>query len=154
MTPPRRSIALRGPARLETLPSLLDAVRELCDAADADPAMRHDLRLAVEEACVNVMRHAYSEDDPGEISLDVELSAWEGRPAIRVDIHDRGRPFDPLSLVTPQAGTDDVQALPLGGLGVHLMRQVTDVQTYSHATATGNHLTLVKFLATRKGETA
>lgn len=146
MKTPRTAITLSGPATMERLGLLLESVSEVCDAAGVDQATRHDLRLAVEEACVNVMRHAYRGTEPGELALDVELAPWDGRPAIRVGVRDRGQPFDPLRLAAPSQGID-AQDLPLGGLGVHLMRQLTDVQTYHYDTATGNHLTLVKFLA-------
>lgn len=153
MRTPRTAITLSGPATMERLALLLEAVSEVCDAAGVDQATRHDLRLAVEEVCVNVMRHAYRGGEPGDITLDVELAAWEGRPAIQVGVRDRGQPFDPLRLASPPQGLD-ARDQPLGGLGVHLMRQVTDVQAYHYDTATGNHLTLVKFLATQQGEDA
>jgi anti-sigma regulatory factor (Ser/Thr protein kinase) len=142
---------LSGPATLNRLPALLDAVAEVCAAAGADATLRHDLRLAVEEACMNVMRHAYGGGAPGELVLEVAHEPRQGRPAIRVSLRDRGLPFDPLSVAAPRQA-DDAELLPLGGLGVHLMRQVTDVQSYHYDAATGNNLTLVKFLTRQHGE--
>lgn len=150
MKPPRATITLSGPAALGRLPQLLDAVSEVCDAAGADPTARHDLRLAVEEACVNVMHHAYPDGDAGDITLALAQVSWQGVPAIRVDVRDQGAPFDPLQLAVPPP-TDAGQAR-IGGLGVHLMRQVTDFQSYHHDAGTGNHLTLVRFLKSRQGE--
>lgn len=150
MNPPRATITLSGPATLGRLPQLLEAVGEVCAAAGADPTASHDLRLAVEEACVNVMHHAYRDGDVGDITLAVAQVSWQGVPAIRVDVEDQGIPFDPLRLVVPPL-TDAGQAR-IGGLGVHLMRQVTDVQTYRHDAGTGNRLTLVRFLQPRQGE--
>lgn len=151
MTAARAAITLSGPATLDRLTLLLDAVAEVCDAAGADATQRHDLRLAVEEACMNVMRHAYRGGAPGELALEVRHEPWQGRPAIRVTLQDRGLPFDPLSLEAPQQ-TAEVEHMPVGGLGVHLMRQVTDVQSYHHDAASGNKLTLVKFLTRQQGE--
>lgn len=151
MNAPRSAIRLVAPAILERLPLLLESVGEVCDAAGADPVVHHDLRLAVEEACVNVMRHAYRGGAPGELTLEVAHEPWQGRAAIRVSLGDRGQPFDPLSLAAPSPAPDAEQ-LPLGGLGVHLMRQVTDLQRYQHDARSGNQLTLVKFLAPREGE--
>lgn len=151
MNSPRAAISLCGTAILERLPSLLAAIDEVCDAAGTDNAARHDLRLAVEEACVNVVRHAYRDGDPGDLAMEVAHESWQGRAAIRVTIQDHGRPFDPLTLAPPSQGAD-IEQLPLGGLGVHLMRQVTDIQNYRHDAKTGNQLTLVKFLAQREGE--
>lgn len=153
MNAARAAISLSGPAMLDRLPLMLDAIGEVCDAAGADSTLRHDLRLAVEEACVNVMRHAFRGGGPGDISLEVAREPWQGRPAIRVTLRDRGLPFDPLAAAAPQQAAD-AEHLPLGGLGVHLMRQMTDVQSYHHDAATGNNLTLVKFLTRQQGEEA
>lgn len=153
MTNARLAIRLTVAATLDRLPGFLDAVGEVCDAAGADASTRHDLRLAVEEACVNVMRHAYRDGEPGELTLDVARETWLGTQAVRVLIQDRGTPFNPLQLAAPQCGADTEQ-LPLGGLGVHLMRQVTDVQHYHHDPVTGNNLTLVKYMNPVQGESA
>lgn len=151
MNAARAAISLSGPATPDRLPLLLDAVAEVCDSAGADSTLRHDLRLAVEEACMNVVRHAYRGGEPGDLSLEVAREPWQGRPAIRVTLRDRGLPFDPLAVAVPQQAAD-AEHLPLGGLGVHLMRQMTDLQSYHHDAATGNSLTLVKFLARQPGE--
>jgi anti-sigma regulatory factor (Ser/Thr protein kinase) len=39
-----------------------------------------------------------------------------------------------------------VEDRPLGGLGIHLIRQLTDNQSYSHSALGGNRLSLVKRL--------
>jgi anti-sigma regulatory factor (Ser/Thr protein kinase) len=149
----RHAIRLTVTATLDRLPALLEAVGEVCDAAGTDASTRHDLRLAVEEACVNVMRHAYRDREPGELTLDVAHAPWQGVPAIRVLVQDHGMPFDPLQLAAPQLGTEAEQ-LSIGGLGVHLMRQVVDVLRYHHDAATGNNLMLVKYMNRGQGERA
>ena len=149
----RPAITLSGAATLNRLPLLLDSVEEVCSAAGAAPGVRHDLRLAVEEACVNIVRHAYRDREPGDFTLEIARESWQGRSAIRVTLRDRGLPFDPLALAAPRQDAD-AEHLPLGGLGVHLMRQVTDFQSYRYDAASGNQLTLVKFLAPQPGEEA
>lgn len=151
MTSRRQAISLTVTATLDSLPRLLDAVDEVSDAAGANPAVRHDLRLAVEEACVNVMRHAYRGGKPGQLTIDLAPATWQGAPAIRVLIQDCGMPFDPLQCGSPQRGSD-IEQLPIGGLGIHLMRQMTDSQSYRRDAATGNNLTLVKAMNPPQGE--
>lgn len=151
MKPPRQAIRLTEAAVLDRLPRLLEAVSEVCDAAGADPATRHDLRLAVEEACVNVMRHAYRDSGPGDLTLDVARIEWQGAPAMRVIVQDHGLAFDPLAQAPPIPAASG-EPLRIGGLGVHLMKQVTDAQDYHRDATTGNNLTLVKLLKPRLGE--
>jgi serine/threonine-protein kinase RsbW len=52
-------------------------------------------------------------------------------------------PFDPLSLPEPDLASV-AEDRPIGGLGVHLMRRLTDQQSYEYASAAGNRLTLIK----------
>lgn len=152
MNASRREIRLTVTAELGSLPRLLEAVDEVCDAAGVDRPFRHDLRLAVEEACVNVMRHAYRGSEAGELSLEVAPVQWSGEPAIRVLLRDHGAPFDPLALAPPTPQPADNDQLRIGGLGVHLMRQMTDFQAYHRDAAAENCLTLVKILQPRQGE--
>jgi len=152
MNAPRQEIRLTETAVIESLPRLLEAVDEVCTAAAVDDPFRHDLRLAVEEACVNVMRHAYRGSETGDLSLEVAPVRWRGEPAIRVILRDHGLPFDPLALAPPAPQSADNDQLRIGGLGVHLMRQMTDFQAYHRDGAAENCLTLVKILQPRQGE--
>ena len=84
------------------------------------------------------------------------IGAWKTPPLTLADRKYAGRMLElmykheGLGLAAPQLGTD-AESLPLGGLGVHLMRQVTDLQSYRHDVTNGNQLTLVKFLAPPQG---
>lgn len=133
------------PADKVHLRSLLDAVDRFCMAAGLDRPVQSDFMLAVEEALVNVINHGYAGLPTGDLRLALSWGPWEGVAAIRADIQDHGHPFDPLSAPTPDL-TQEVDARPVGGLGVMLMRQLSDVQTYRYDEVQGNHLTLIKFL--------
>ena len=104
-----------------------------------------DLQLAVEEACTNVILHAY-DGQGGNLQLSIE--PVEG--GVRVVLRDWGAPFDPQAVPCP-----DVEApldrRPLGGLGLYLMRQVTDQVSFEFDKAQGNTLTMVKHCRTRTG---
>lgn len=133
------------PADMAHLRSLLASVDRLCEAAGADRSCHADFMLVVEEALVNVIKHAHAGLPPGELQLSLSCEPWEGRPALRADIHDHGHPYNPLSTPMPDL-TLGAEDRPIGGLGVMLMRQLSDVQAYHHDAVQGNHLTLIKFL--------
>lgn len=138
-----RASCLAEPACLQVLLSLLD---RYCAHHGVDAQSHHDLHLIVEEACANVIAHAYPPGAPGPMSLQVEAMQCDGRPAMRVTIEDTGMPFDPLALPVP-VRTGPVESLPIGGLGVHLIRRLSDAQRYRHDRERGNVLTVTKFLA-------
>ena len=133
------------PADMAHLRTLLELVGPACQAAGADRGFQADLRLVVEEALSNVIRHGYKGLPSGDLRLALSWGPWEGRGAVQADIQDHGHPFNPLSATAPDL-TLAAEDRPVGGLGVMLMRQLSDVQTYRHDEEKGNHLTLVKFL--------
>ena len=55
-----------------------------------------ELQLAVDEACANVVHHAYS-DQGGRLELTIEAMNDE----IHVILRDWGRPFDPQAVPVP-----------------------------------------------------
>lgn len=134
-----------APADMGHLRALLESVDRICKAAGANRAFHADLRLAVEEALVNVIRHGHADLPEGKVRLTLNWAPWEGRPAVRADIRDLGHAFNPLECAAYDI-TVGAEDRPIGGLGILLMRQLTDAQAWQHDAEQGNHLTLVKFL--------
>jgi len=132
-------------ARLERLPLVHDLVDEFTRRSALAPALAHDLRLVVEEACVNVMHYAYAGQPPGDLTVTIELDDTVRPVALRVTVQDAGQPFDPLGVPVPDTAAPAEQR-PVGGLGVLLMRRLTDMQLHRHDPVNGNVLNLVKFL--------
>jgi anti-sigma regulatory factor (Ser/Thr protein kinase) len=83
-----------------------------------DDAWTLDLVMAVDEACQNIIRHAYSGwDEPGDIVADFILE--DG--SLIVHLMDFAEPVDQGRIKSRDL--DDVRP---GGLGVHLIKSVTD----------------------------
>jgi len=96
-----------------------------------------DLVLAVNEAITNVLLHGY-EGAPGLLSVCVEADDGE----LRVVLTDEAPRFDPTTVPPPDIHRP-LEERPLGGLGVHMMRQLTDALVY-RALDGGNELTFIK----------
>jgi anti-sigma regulatory factor (Ser/Thr protein kinase) len=97
-----------------------------------------EIVLAVNEACMNVIQHAYAGRSDGEIVLNIGNNA--GR--IEVLLEDFAAPVD-LSGICPRA----LDELRPGGLGTHFMRTLMDECCYGHAEdGCGNWLRMVKRL--------
>jgi serine/threonine-protein kinase RsbW len=146
LTPPAL-LRLRCRATPGHLPDLMHQVDDALRRAGVDADAAHDLRLAIEEACVNVMRHAWTGfDAPGELSLEIRSIRLDSGPALRVELSDHGVAFDPLAAAGPDLGAT-AQERPIGGLGIHLIRSLTDEQSYSRDATHGNRLVLLKRVA-------
>lgn len=134
------------PAELASLPMLLALVAKVCQRQHVDGQTAHDLRLVVEEACVNVMHYAYPAGQTGSLTLEIRLQRQGGQRCIAVTLEDQGRPFDPMS-VAPVATSAAADAREPGGLGVHLIRQMSDRQSYQRHPQRGNVFRIEKHLA-------
>jgi anti-sigma regulatory factor (Ser/Thr protein kinase) len=99
-----------------------------------------DLVQAVDEATCNVLLHGYG-GEPGEI--EIEASLRDRRIEIRV--LDRGVAFDPTTAPTPDTTRPPISRRPGGmGMGIHLLRTMTDEVRHHVRPDGGNELTLVR----------
>jgi serine/threonine-protein kinase RsbW len=123
--------------RMSDLPEILAFVETACEQSGVHPTLFFDLQLAVEEACTNVIEHAYS-GKGGDLAITFET---RGRDVV-ITLRDHGRPFAPQEVVAPD------MSLPLtkrriGGLGMHLMFQLMDEVQFDFAEG-ANTLVMVK----------
>ena len=125
-------------ARPESLEAIRDFIEDACRQAGVERAAAHGLKVAVDEACNNVVAHGYSGREPGPIGVSFEADGER----IVVAITDRGRPFDPKDVPAPDLHSD-WQARRVGGLGWHLIRQFVDEVRYDLDAENRNRLTLV-----------
>ena len=83
------------------------------------------IKVAVEEAVVNVMKYAYPTGQSGDVTIEAALNDIR----LKFTIIDNGKPFDP----TVQAEVDtslSANERRIGGLGIHIMRQNMDSINY------------------------
>ena len=97
------------------------------------------VELAVDEACSNIIEHAYGSDKGGEI----ECTCTAANDCLTVILRDHGKPFDPSGVAEPDLASG-IEQRPLGGLGVYLMRQFMDEVRFEALGEAGNLLTMVK----------
>lgn len=119
-------------------------VEETGNDLGLDEASIYALQLAVDEACTNVIRHAY-DDGRGRIEIQIDTAGdW-----VEVVIRDWGEPFDPESVPIPDLDVP-LEKRPLGGIGLFLMHQMMDRVEFQFSEADGNTLTMAKRLHRRE----
>ena len=136
-------------AKQECLSILLEMLDRYCLQNQVDSHFQHDLHLIVEEACFNIISYAYPAGAPGRMSLQVEARYCTGRPFIEITIEDDGIPFNPLALHLT-GRTAPVEQIAPGGLGVLLVRSLSDLQRYVRDPQRGNVLKVSKFITHEK----
>ena len=112
--------------------------KALFEKIGLEDALASKMRLAVEEAVVNVMEYAYPIGEEGEI----EVCMTADGECLTVVVTDAGMPFDP----TLKEGVDislSAEERQIGGLGIHLLRALMDDVHYEYLNGR-NTLTLTK----------
>jgi serine/threonine-protein kinase RsbW len=128
-------------AELETLTGFRDLIDQACgEHPSVDQQTCYDLKLAVEEACMNVITHGYSGMNPGSIMLELQFNPGQ----VLVRLTDFGHPFEPYEPAAPDLGGDLEDGLT-HGFGLHFIYQTMDQISYATA-QDGNHLRFVKRL--------
>ncbi|MBI3922867.1 MAG: ATP-binding protein [Armatimonadetes bacterium] len=117
------SLSLRND--LAELDTLAEALREFGHRHGLSSRVVFDLNLALEEVITNAISYGFNDTDSH--TLRVELSLEDGQ--VTAVVEDDGLPFNPLSVPEPDTGTP-LEERVVGGLGVHLARQVMDSLEY------------------------
>jgi anti-sigma regulatory factor (Ser/Thr protein kinase) len=117
-------VRLTFPAKADSIPVIRHVLGAFAEAMALPPDVTEDMRLAVTEACTNVVRHAYDDDQPGPIEVVVRPDGDH----IDVTVSDRGRGMGP---------SPDVEG---PGLGLALIAALADSMELQEAPIRGNHL--------------
>ncbi len=117
-----------------------ESIRAHCEKHGVPEKAIHDLMLAFEETGSNVVNHACAGKSDDRFWLRIEC-----RPeVVELMIRDRGPAFDPLA--APEVDlTGDPDERGIGGLGIHLVRNVTDALAYERI-GDENRLTITRRL--------
>ena len=110
---------------IEQVPQLADFVDMVCEEVGFDPTLSLQMNLAIEEAVVNVMTYAYPTGTVGNVNIEAQANDER----LKFTIVDSGIPFDPTAKAEVDT-TLSVEERPIGGLGIHLVRQLMDSINY------------------------
>jgi len=132
---------LRTKAVLKNVPGAIDFVAQSAQVAGFDDQALYQIQVAVDEACANVVHHAYAGMEPG----DMEISCYLDGQIFVVRVRDWGTSFDPTEVQDPDMSAP-LDERTLGGLGLFLIRQFMEQVQYTFDPETGNELTMTKRL--------
>ena len=100
--------------------------------------------LAVDEACTNIIKHAYKNAPDKEI----EIHIIRNKKTFEIKIFDKGATFDPTTLRVPDL-KEHLSQHRRGGLGVFLMKKLMDNVEYKFMPGRPNEVRLKKYLQSR-----
>jgi anti-sigma regulatory factor (Ser/Thr protein kinase) len=129
------------PGRYECLTEIAAFVTQAARVAGLNDDEVFHVEMAVDEACSNIIEHAYAVQ-AGDIDL---ACSCPNAGVFEVIIRDSGQPFDPAEIPPPAIGTaTDLDDLNEGGLGLFFMRKLMDDVRFEFVPGQGNVLTMRK----------
>jgi serine/threonine-protein kinase RsbW len=130
---------LRVKSKTENLSVIRDFVSGNAREAGIPVATVENIILAVDEACTNIIKHAYKLSPEGEINIKIDYD----KDKFTVTIIDYGKSFEPDRVPLP-----DLQKYyrehRVGGLGMYLMKSLMDDVTYISVPGKYNQVLLSK----------
>jgi len=121
----------------------LSSIRDFISSKASDAGLAKDsienIMLAVDEACTNIIKHAYKSFPDGEITIKIEYNSEK----FQIEILDHGSTFNPDTVPDP-----DLQKYyrngRVGGLGMYLMKTLMDDVKYISVPGKYNKVLLSK----------
>jgi serine/threonine-protein kinase RsbW len=143
----KKKYQLRIPSQTDNL----ELIREFVARVARKVGFRDDdvskIELAVDEACANVIKHAYNKDDKQPIDIAIQIDYQK----LTVIITDRGRGFDPNRIKRPDMN-EYLAEMRVGGLGIYLMRTLMDEIDFDMKPGKRNQVIMSKYFLDKKSK--
>jgi anti-sigma regulatory factor (Ser/Thr protein kinase) len=127
------------------IPGTVEAIRPATEQAEAWLSERqvsfeamYLASLAIEELVTNCIKYGYG--DAKDHVVDIALCVEGG--VLNIEVIDDGRPFNPLEAPAPDLSLP-IEQRPIGGLGLHLLRELADDVSYERRDGT-NRVRMIK----------
>ena len=129
------------PAVYSSLSPISILVRDIAERIGFDEKRVYDIELAIDEACSNIIDHAYLPGQQGEMTISMATD----QNGMTIVLSDQGQPFNPNDIPAPDL-ISDINVRQERGLGVFLVHQLMDYVHYEVLPDNTNQLTLKKNL--------
>ena len=123
-------MASRFEIRLNNEPQQIDRLQEqlavFCNQCSLTDEIAFKLNLCLEELLVNILSYGFDSESEHEALVYLEVQ----HDLLHIEIIDDGIPFDPFADAPQPDLQAPVEERPVGGLGVHLVKSMTDSREY------------------------
>ncbi len=140
MTKKIQNYEIKIPAKTENLETIRNFIISATRSLSFHEDEMNKILLAVDEACSNVIRHAYHfKENLMKVNLRIEASR------LTVTIIDHGKSFNPQKVQTPEMDKY-LKSYKVGGLGMLLMKKLMDEVEYDIKPNSQNKVKLIKYI--------
>ena len=134
---------LDAPDTESGLAAAMASLEAFLERHGVDAEASFSARLTMEEIVTNIIKYAYSDDDRHEIEIDVRIT----QETVEFAFADDGKEFNPLEAAPPNTELP-FQERPIGGLGLHLVREISERLEYRRD---GDRNQLIVHISRKKG---
>ena len=127
------------PGQFKSLAEISKFVSQFAEEAGLDETDTYTVLVAVDEACTNIIEHAYGGEGRGDIQCDCNVKD----DTLTIILRDRGDPFNPACVPKPDFNVP-LKELKLRGVGLVLMQKIMDEIKYISTPDGENILTMIK----------
>jgi serine/threonine-protein kinase RsbW len=128
------------PGNYKNLTEISHFVEQAINHAVLNARDAYSVKLAVDEACCNIIDHAYGGENKGDIKCLIRVES----DCLHIELCDHGKPFNPAEVPPLQLGVP-LEELKEHGAGFYLMKQLMDTVQYEYTPEAGNRMTLEKW---------
>jgi serine/threonine-protein kinase RsbW len=131
---------LKIPSQTDNLELIRNFVSGVAKKVGFDANDTNKIELAIDEACTNVIKHAYKHDEHQDIDVAIKIDYQK----IAIIVTDRGDSFRMKDVELPDM-KDYLAELRVGGLGIYLMKTLMDEVDYKTDSKGQNKVKMVKY---------
>lgn len=126
------------PGRYDQLEKIAEFVKQAAQEAGLSASELYAVETAVDEACSNIIEHAYGQENMGTIECTCTCNGND----LKIILIDHGKPFKPEKIKKPNLKSS-LKNHQGHGLGMFFMRQYMDEVTFDFRD-NANILTMIK----------
>ena len=136
----RETFQLKVPSETKNLEIIRSFIYRTAIKAGFDSECASRIELSVDEACSNVIKHAYQMKTDNFIEINISID----KEKFVVTIIDQGKGFNPEKIELPDM-MEYLAELRVGGLGIYLMKTLMDEVEYDIIPGKKNIVRMVKY---------
>jgi len=138
---------LKIPSQTDNLELIRNFVSGVAKKVGFDANDTNKIELAIDEACSNVIKHAYKHDEHQDINIAIKIDYQK----IAIIVTDRGDSFRMKDVELPDM-KNYLAELRVGGLGIYLMKTLMDEVDYKTDSNGQNKVQMVKYFLKKDKE--
>ncbi len=138
----QKNYELRIPSQSDNLAIIRDVVAKVASRVGFDTDEASKIELAVDEACTNVIKHAYANNSNQMIEVSIKVD----QKKLIIIVADKGKGFNPDEIKLPDLNKS-IKEGRKGGLGLCLIKTLMDKVEFEIKPGSKTQVKMIKYIS-------